>query len=79
MIFDYRCEKCKITKEFLVKEKDKIFCPICKTEMKRLFPSTMDFRLIYNPKKDKVTWGNEGFSETQRNREIKEKHPKKYF
>lgn len=41
-------------------------CPKCGCETKKLFPDTMKFELKYNPKTDKISWGNEGYQKTRR-------------
>jgi hypothetical protein len=44
-------------------------CEACGRPMKKLAPCKMSFRLKYDPKTDIVSWGNEGYSRTQRYRE----------
>lgn len=46
------------------------FCPNCGKELLKNF-STFNFELKYNPKKDKVAWGNSGYEESQYWKEVK--------
>jgi len=64
-IFDWKCDKCKLVEEkFETRSEIEIphTCPKCGSPTRMLFPSTMDFRLIYDNKKDMVSWGAEGYS-----------------
>lgn len=69
-VFDFRCEKCeKVEERIMTGQRDvPVFC-ICGNKMMKLWPDTFHFLLKYDPKKDKVSWGNEGYSTTQRFRE----------
>ena len=58
-IHDYKCDICDIIQERLEfgDEIDKPhICPKCNTVMKRMLPTKMSFKLVYNPKKDKFDW-----------------------
>ena len=44
-------------------------CEKCGTLMEREFSSTATFRLNYDPKKHKSSWGAEGYSSSQAHRE----------
>jgi len=72
-LYDFHCDKCNITEEHLVREDVDFCCLKCKKIMTRKFPNTMDFRLIYDPKKHKVSWSAEGFASTQRYKNFKKK------
>lgn len=63
-IYDVRCEKCGLISEQWV-ETGKRFekCP-CGGELERIF-SSFNFKLLYNPKKDKVGWANSGYAESR--------------
>ena len=81
-LFDFYCPRCETTKEYILHFHDAdipIFCPKCSMELKKQFPDTFNFILKYDPRKDKVSWGAEGYAETQRYKEVKKKHPKKFF
>jgi putative FmdB family regulatory protein len=65
-IFDWKCIKCGNIEEHLDTSKDaKHVCSKCGAPSIKLFPSTFNFRLIYDPKKDKISWGAEGYSRSQ--------------
>ena len=70
----YECKNCKKTMEKLEfgNEMDiEKLCPDCNTPMIWLFPTDMHFKLKYNPKIDKVSWGNEGYARSQYWDEVK--------
>lgn len=74
-IYDFYCDKCKKTEEkwVSIKESENIKCNKCNSKMRKVPPKRMSFDLIYNPKKDKVSWGAEGYATTQRYRETNKK------
>ncbi len=69
-IYDFHCDKCKKNFEIISKisDSDKVKCPKCGFKLKRITSSKMNFKLVYDPKKHSVSWGNEGYSTTQYNR-----------
>jgi len=69
-LFEFECEKCGKKEEHIVFQSDKepIICE-CGNMMMKAFPNTMEFRLLYNPAKDKVSWAAEGYATTQRYKE----------
>jgi hypothetical protein len=71
-IFEFECPKCESHEEFyesFEKSELKHPCCKCKTRMVKLFVPSGKFKLMYDPKKDIVSWGNEGYAVTQRYRE----------
>lgn len=66
-IYDWKCTKCGNIEEHLDINSDKEHkCSKCGAPAVKLFPSTsFNFRLSYNPKKDKVSWGAEGYARSQ--------------
>ena len=72
-IYQYECKTCGYSKEnveFGAEINKEHICPDCGNVLTRLFPDTMRFKLKYNPKKDRVSWGNEGYAETQYYKEV---------
>ena len=69
-IWDWKCPQCGYKEECISNKTDDRYCYKCKSKMVTLFPTTMSFKLIYDPKKDKVSWGNEGYAKTRRYEEI---------
>ena len=74
-IFDYECTICGKKKEVLTIGKEiaenQHICEKCGVVMKKMFPVGTSFKLKYDPKKDKVSWGDQNYSSTQRYREIR--------
>mgnify|MGYP000893691107 CR=1 FL=1 len=71
-IYDFECKECnRIVEviETISKSEEEHRCNKCGRLMKKLAPTKMTFHLKYHPKKDIVSWGNEGCSRTQRYRE----------
>ena len=70
-LFDTKCTECnQIIEQYTENNKDLNPCPVCGAEMEKIF-SKMNFKLLYDPKKDLVSWGNEGYSESQYWKEVK--------
>ncbi len=72
-LYEYQCENCEFVVEKIEfgDEIDRLhICPKCSLIMKRNFTPTSTFRLKYDTKKDKVSWGAEGYSSTQRYRKL---------
>ena len=67
-LHQYECPECEYNEEKL-EFGDEInvdhVCPKCGKIMKQLFPDNMRFKLKYNPKTDRVSWGNEGYASSQ--------------
>jgi putative FmdB family regulatory protein len=74
-IFEYKCQACKkITEEIVSSSSIKsIRCPQCGKKSIQQFPTNMTFELKYDPKRDKFSWGKEGYSRTRRYEEIDKK------
>jgi len=69
-IYDFECKNCGNTKEYIVNsDSNDVKCEKCGSAMVRLFPNKIDFRLLYDPKKDRVSWSFDGYATTQRYRE----------
>lgn len=71
-LFEFECNSCSNvieTIEPFVKSEERHRCPKCGRMMKKVVGNKMTFKLLYDPKKDIVTWSNEGFATTQRFRE----------
>jgi putative FmdB family regulatory protein len=71
-IYDFECQSCNKTVEMIVSisaSEGINRCPKCGRRMKKMAPNKMTFHLLYDPKKDIISWGNEGYSRTQRYRE----------
>lgn len=54
-IWEFECG-CGKHKELIAGSDEKVVCDTCGKIMKKLFPSSFNFQLVYNPKKDKVDW-----------------------
>lgn len=68
-IFVYSCTNCDEEEEIIEQYEDEEklhICPKCGEKMERCFVGTSHFKLIYDPKKDKVSWGDQGYASTQR-------------
>lgn len=70
MLADFICPKCKkMFEDKVVFEGDEIICDECDTLCEKLVSLDATFRLKYDNKTDKVTWGAEGYAESQYYRE----------
>lgn len=81
-LFEYKCEKCGMTVEKIISFSDvdtPQICEVCGNILTKLFTPNGSFELKYDPKKDKVSWGNENYSSTQRYREYDKQATGKYF
>lgn len=68
MLADFVCDKCKTLYEDKVifdVEKEQVICPSCNYPCERLVSLDNHFRLKYNNKTDKVSWGGEGYRSSQ--------------
>jgi len=67
-IFSYQCVCCGLETEDIVGsyKVESITCPECGCVAEKMFPNTMRFELRYDPKKDLISWGNEGYQRTRR-------------
>jgi predicted nucleic acid-binding Zn ribbon protein len=66
-INDYICDcgyVCEIM-EFGEETRENKICPRCNSKMKKQFPCTCNFKLVYNNQKDICTWGKEGYQSSQ--------------
>lgn len=78
-LFDFFCEKCGKTVERIIRDgTDSILCD-CGGVLVKQFPRTFNFYLKYDPKRDKVSWGNEGYATTQRYKEYDKQAKKNIF
>lgn len=72
-LYDFICNVCGKTEEMIV-NRDVNIIPCknkkCGGSAERQYPcSSFHFFLKYDPRTDRVSWGNEGYSSTQRYRE----------
>jgi putative FmdB family regulatory protein len=49
-------------------------CSKCGKEMQRDYCPSGNFMLKYDPKKDSVAWGSEGYNTTQRNKKVEDEN-----
>ena len=71
MLTDVKCQKCgKIYTDKILFNNETVTCE-CGNECEKIPALSASFRLKYDNKKDKVSWGAEGFSESQYYREQK--------
>lgn len=64
-IYEFQCKKCnQIIEEMIEIECDEIECPLCKGRAKKII-SNVSFKLLYDPKVDKVGWANDGYATSQ--------------
>jgi putative FmdB family regulatory protein len=69
-IYDLYCEQCKnIVESWLKMDSEPRPCPC---GGKRVKMPGGHFKLKYNPKSDSVTWGSEGYSQSQYWKDVKE-------
>lgn len=67
-LYEYVCETCDHTEErieFGQEIDTPKCCPKCNTILVRKFPSKTNFKLQYDPKKDKVGWAKDGYNSSQ--------------
>lgn len=71
-IYDLYCKKCDhITEDYFCKPEDPLpNCHLCGGKTARIC-NCRSFKLLYDPKKDSCTWGNEGYKESQYWKEYK--------
>ena len=67
-IFDFVCKKCG--KEFELMYDDKEDIPVCiecgSKELEHIYSNyKLNYKLLYDPKKDKVGWAYDGYATTQ--------------
>lgn len=63
--FDFVCLECEsIFEEMLEDGEEFPKCPICSGDVARTW-TTFNYKLVYNPAKDIVTWGNENYATSQ--------------
>jgi hypothetical protein len=66
MLVDCRCPVCDTIYEDKILFNDEIFlCDVCKVACERQVSLDATFRLKYDNKKDKVSWGAEGYRPSQ--------------
>jgi hypothetical protein len=69
-LFDFVCDTCGKTEEKIISGDIKLIPCECGGNAIRQYPcDSFHFFLKYDPKKDRVSWGNEGYATTQRYRE----------
>lgn len=61
-IYDVECKNCGNIEEVFCEEIPN--CPICGRKRRRIF-TTMNFKLIYNNKKDICGWNDSGYASSQ--------------
>lgn len=69
-VFDTYCV-CGYEEEVFCEDGNFGICPKCGKDLMRNF-STFNFELKYDPKKDKVAWGNSGYETSQYWKAIRE-------
>jgi putative FmdB family regulatory protein len=80
-IYNFSCKACGREAEVIetyTKSETPHLCE-CGNKMDKIFPTKMTFNLHYDPKKDLISWGNEGYSRTQRYREYDKRAKKNIF
>lgn len=71
-IFDVQCNECENVEEVMVQDSDEFpVCSECSGTVKRLY-TTMNFKLIYDNKKDTCSWADHGYASSQYWNKIKE-------
>jgi len=81
-IYEFECSECKNTTETIesiAKSEEVHRCSICGRIMKKVIGTKMTFQLLYDPKKDIISWSNEGYARTQRYRETDKLAKKNIF
>ncbi|HRR48615.1 MAG TPA: hypothetical protein P5293_01355 [Bacteroidales bacterium] len=80
-IYDFECKKCNKLIEVYesVTKSEEVHKCDCGGIMIKVMPTKMTFELLYDPKKDLVSWGNEGYARTQRYREYDKQAKKNIF
>lgn len=64
-IYDTECKECGQIIEQAVENGEQFSdCPICGGEMVKIF-TTMNFKLVYDNKKDICSWGDWGYQTSQ--------------
>jgi len=76
--YDTECEDCGLIIEQYVEDNGQFNrCPTCDGVMNRIF-SSMNFKLLYNPKKDRVSWGDFNYATSQYWSKVKEQREQGY-
>ena len=63
-IFDTKCLKCDFEAEIMIDDDVLPKCEKCGGELTKLF-SKMNYKLIYDPKKDLCGWAGDGYANSQ--------------
>ncbi len=64
-IYDTQCTECNhIQEQFKEDSEEFDSCELCGSSVKRIF-TCMNFKLLYDPKKDLVSWSNERYQTSQ--------------
>ena len=80
MLADWYCTKCdKLYEDKVTFGDEKVVCEKCSSECEKRDAFSATFRLKYDNKKDKVSWGAEGYSSSQYYREYDKQATGKYF
>lgn len=71
-IYDTECEDCgQQIEQWLESHEELKRCPVCNGVTHRIY-TTMNYKLLYNPKKDRVSWGDFGYATSQYWSKVKE-------
>jgi hypothetical protein len=71
-IYDFHCTKCgHEVEDVLCKMTEGMICEKCFSKMEKAC-NCSHFKLVYNPKIHRVSWGDQGYSESQYWRDVKE-------
>lgn len=70
-LFNFVCSNCGNESDHVVFSSDgvDVCCEVCGAIMDKQFPDSFRFKLLYDPKHDRVGWSNDGYATTQRYRE----------
>ena len=70
-IYDIECEDCKRMFESFIEDGGFPQCPVCGGDTHRVY-TTMNFKLIYNNKKDICAWSDNNYETSQYWSKVKE-------
>mgnify|MGYP006896949147 CR=1 FL=1 len=76
MLYDTKCKECGAEKEQCIDHRESFEkCPECGCEMQRIF-TTMNYKLVYDNKRDICSWGDHGYATSQYWKKVKEERAK---